>query len=287
MNKAAEKILKQYWGHAGFRGSQEQIITAVLEGTDVVALLPTGGGKSLCYQIPGVLLPGLCLVVSPLLALMEDQVSDLNSRGIRAMSLSGKLSQEDLIRKLDNVEFGNYSFLYISPERLQQELFIKRIKNLNINIIAIDEAHCISQWGFDFRPSYLRCAVLRELLPNTPMIALTATATAEVMKDIEELLLLRNPEVFRDSIQRTNITYSINCTEDKNYRLSRLLQQHAGSAIVYVQTRRATVLLAAYLKPFLLRRQQDILMIDPGHRHLLIHETRSRPLSWPLSNDQA
>ena len=248
MNESAEKVLKQYWGHAGFRGSQEQIIQAVLKGSDVVALLPTGGGKSLCYQIPGVLLPGLCLVVSPLLALMEDQVSDLNSRGIRAMSLSGKLRQEELIRKLDNVEFGNYSFLYVSPERLQQELVVNRIKNLNIKLIAIDEAHCISQWGFDFRPAYLKCAVLRELLPTTPMIALTATATPEVMKDIEELLLLQNPCIFRDSIQRMNITYSVLKTEDKNYRLSQLLEQHAGSAIAYVQTRRATVQLETFLK---------------------------------------
>lgn len=248
MNDSAEKVLKQYWGHPGFRGSQEEIIKTVLKGSDVVALLPTGGGKSLCFQIPGVLLPGLCLVVSPLLALMDDQVTDLNSRGIRAMSLSGKLRQEELIRKLDNVEFGNYDFLYISPERLQQELVINRIKNLNINLIAIDEAHCISQWGFDFRPSYLKCSVLRELLPATPMIALTATATPEVMKDIEELLLLQNPAVFRDSIQRTNITYSVLNTEDKNYRLNQLLQQHGGSAIVYVHTRRATVLLSAYLK---------------------------------------
>jgi ATP-dependent DNA helicase RecQ len=248
MSDSAEKVLEQYWGHTGFRGSQEKIIKAVLKGSDVVALLPTGGGKSLCYQIPGVLLPGLCLVVSPLMALMEDQVSDLNSRGIRAMSLSGKLNQEELIRKLDNVEFGNYSFLYLSPERLQQELVINRIKNLNINLIAIDEAHCISQWGFDFRPSYLKCTVLRELLPSIPVIALTATATAEVMKDIEELLLLRNPEVYRDSVERQNITYSVLNTEDKNFRLNQLLQKHSGSGIVYVQTRRATVLLAAYLR---------------------------------------
>jgi len=159
MNDSAKTVLEQYWGHTDFRGSQEEIIQAALGGTDVMALLPTGGGKSICYQIPGVVLPGLCVVVSPLLALMEDQVSDLNARGIRAMSLSGKLKQEDLIRKLDNVEFGKYSFLYVSPERLQQELVLERLKNLNINLIAIDEAHCISQWGFDFRPAYLKCAV--------------------------------------------------------------------------------------------------------------------------------
>ncbi|MEJ2585382.1 MAG: RecQ family ATP-dependent DNA helicase, partial [Robiginitalea sp.] len=197
--------------------------------------------------MPGVLQQGLCIVVSPLLALMEDQVTDLNARGLRAMSLSGKLTPADLIRKLDNIEFGNYNFLYLSPERLQQELVLDRIKKLNINLIAVDEAHCISQWGFDFRPAYLNCAVLRELLPATPVMALTATATPEVMEDVEELLLLKDPKIFRDSIQRTNITYSVLQTEDKNYRLIRLLQQHPGSAIVYVQTRRATTLLATYL----------------------------------------
>jgi ATP-dependent DNA helicase RecQ len=248
MDETAKTLLRQYWGHADFRGSQEAIIEAALGGRDVMALLPTGGGKSLCYQIPGILQPGLCVVVSPLLALMEDQVSDLNARGIRAMSLSGKLRQEDLIRKLDNVEHGRYRFLYLSPERLQQELVLERIKNLNINLIAIDEAHCISQWGFDFRPAYLNCTVLRDLLPAVPMMTLTATATPEVMKDIEERLRLGNPVIFRDSIERLNITYSVLETEDKNYRLLQLLKHHPGSAIAYVQTRRATVLLAKYLK---------------------------------------
>ena len=248
MGETAKTVLEQYWGHPDFRGSQGAIIEAALKAADVMALLPTGGGKSLCYQIPGILQPGLCIVVSPLLALMEDQVSDLNSRGIRAMSLSGKLRSEDLIRKLDNVEHGKYRFLYLSPERLQQELVLERIKNLNINLIAIDEAHCISQWGFDFRPAYLHCAVLRDLLPEVPMMALTATATPEVMKDIEDLLRLQDPVIFRDSIERSNITYSVLETEDKNYRLIRLLQRHPGSAIVYVHTRRATVLLAKYLK---------------------------------------
>ena len=248
MNDTPKTVLEQYWGHAGFRGSQEKIIEAALGGSDVIALLPTGGGKSLCYQIPGILLPGLCVVISPLLALMEDQVSDLNSRGIRAMSLSGKLSREDLVRKLDNVEYGKYNFLYVSPERLQQELVLERFKNLNINLIAVDEAHCISQWGFDFRPAYLKCSVFRDLLPETPVMALTATATPEVMKDVAELLRLEDPVIFRDSIQRTNITYAVLRTEDKNYRLMRLLKEHPGSAIVYVQTRRATVLLERYLK---------------------------------------
>ncbi len=273
MDDPAKRVLKQYWGHAGFRGSQEDIIEAALREKDVVALLPTGGGKSLCYQIPGLLKPGLCVVVSPLLALMEDQVSDLNSRGIRAMSLSGRLRREDLIRMLDNVEYGNYKFLYLSPERLQQELVIERIKSFDINLIAIDEAHCISQWGFDFRPAYLKCAVFRELLPKVPMMALTATATPEVLKDIHRLLLLQEPRVFRDSIERTNITYTVLRTEDKNYRLIRLLRENPGSAIAYVQTRRATVLLASYL-------QEQGISAAAFHGGMSTEEKQTRLREW-------
>ena len=277
MNKTAKEVLKQYWGHPGFRGSQEEIIAAAMEGADVMALLPTGGGKSLCYQIPGILLPGLCVVVSPLLALMEDQVSDLNSKGLRAMSLSGKLSREDLIRKLDNVEYGKYDFLYLSPERLQQELVVERFKRLNICLIAIDEAHCISQWGFDFRPAYLKCALMRDLLPEIPMMALTATATPEVMRDMEELLRLEDPKIFRDSIERTNITYSVLQTEDKNYRLLRLLHQHPGSAIVYVQTRRATVLLSKYLT-------SHGISAEAFHGGMSAEDKQSRLREWQRGN---
>ena len=210
-------------------------------------MLPTGGGKSLCYQVPGLLLGGICLVVSPLTALMEDQVNDLKSRGIRALSLSGQLSRDSLVRLLDNVEFGKYDFLYLSPERLQQELVLNRIKNLPINSIAIDEAHCISQWGFDFRPAYLNCAILRDLHPGVPVMALTATATEAVLEDIATLLALDRPDIYRDSVHRPNIVYTIRRTEDKHYRLKRLLVQHPGSAIVYVSTRRAAVGLAENL----------------------------------------
>jgi ATP-dependent DNA helicase RecQ len=247
MDKRPEEILEQYWGYPGFRGSQAEIIASAMAGKDVIALLPTGGGKSVCYQVPGLAMPGLCLVVSPLLALMEDQVADLKGRGIRAMSLSGKLRQADLMRKLDNAEFGNFDFLYLSPERLGQDLVLERLKTLEINLIAIDEAHCISQWGFDFRPAYRKCAVLRDLHPGVPMMALTATATPEVLADVEKSLAMEAPRIFRDSVHRPNIVYSLQQTEDKNYRLRKLLGEHPGSAIVYVQTRRATVSLASYL----------------------------------------
>ena len=247
-NKTPQEALKTHWGHEGFRGSQARIIQAVLDGSDVLALMPTGGGKSLCYQIPALLQPGVCIVVSPLLALMEDQVEDLKSRGIRALSLSGKLKEEDLVRLLDNVVFGKYDLLYLSPERLQQELVLSRLKELPVCLIAIDEAHCISQWGFDFRPSYLKCAVLRELHPHTPVIALTATATPQVLNDVENLLELNTPSIFKDSVYRPNLIYSVTETEDKRYRLHQLLKRYPGSAIIYVNSRRATVTLSEYLK---------------------------------------
>ena len=248
MDNSPGAVLKKYWGHTAFRGSQEAIIKQAMEGNDVAAMLPTGGGKSLCYQIPGFLLPGVCLVVSPLLALMEDQVASLNSRGIRALSLSGPLPEEELTRLLDNVEFGRYKFLYLSPERLQQDIVISRIKNLPVNLIAVDEAHCISQWGFDFRPAYLKCGVLRELHPDVPCMALTATATGQVIEDICKLLNLKAPALFRDSVLRPNITYTVVQTEDKRYRLRRLLDRHPGSAIIYVSTRRATARVSEFLE---------------------------------------
>ncbi|MEJ2163437.1 MAG: RecQ family ATP-dependent DNA helicase [Robiginitalea sp.] len=239
--------MERFWGYPDFRGSQEKIINEVTKGKDVITLMPTGGGKSLCYQIPAMLHPGICIVISPLLALMEDQVSHLNARGIRALSLSGKMQREDVSRLLDNVEYGKFKFLYLSPERLQQEHVLERIKRLPVNLIAIDEAHCISQWGFDFRPSYLKCIVLRQLHPDIPLIALTATGTAEVLSDIETCLNLQSPSVFRDSVYRANIFYSVSESEDKNYRLNRLLTKDPGSAIVYVSTRKATVIVSRYL----------------------------------------
>ena len=248
MNKTPEAILKAHWGYEGFRGSQRQIIQTILEGSDVLALMPTGGGKSVCYQIPAIVKEGIGIVVSPLLALMEDQVADLNKRGVRALSLAGKLKPDDLSRLLDNVAFGKYDMVYLSPERLQQELVISRLKELSISLIAVDEAHCISQWGFDFRPAYLKCAILRDIHPDTPIIALTATATPRVFEDIETLLELKNPRVFKDSVERPNLVYCVCESEDKNYRMHKLLNEHRGSAIVYTNSRRSTVTLSEQLQ---------------------------------------
>lgn len=242
-------ILKKYWGFDGFRGSQLSIMNSVMAKQDVLALMPTGGGKSLCYQVPALAMgEGICIVVSPLIALMEDQLKGLKSRGIKALGLYGKLSEEDLIRKFDNARYGEYSLLYISPERLGQPLVRQHLERLPVNLIAIDEAHCISQWGFDFRPAYLECAILRNLFPKTPLIALTATATPEVIQDITRLLEMENGKIFKDSIQRPNLIYTVACTEDKLYYLEYLLHKNPGSAVIFVRTRKESQHISQYLK---------------------------------------
>ncbi|MCL4113011.1 UNVERIFIED_CONTAM: hypothetical protein GTU68_064141, partial [Idotea baltica] len=239
--------LKQYWGYDDFKGSQEKVISAVLQGKDVLALLPTGGGKSLCFQLPTLAKEGLCIVVSPLVALIHDQVENLKSKGIKALALTGGISQEEIINLLDNCLYGNYKFLYLSPERLKQEMVLKRIEAMNINLIAIDEAHCISQWGHDFRPAYLECDKLRTLLPNVPIIALTATATEQVICDIKTSLKFENPVIAKDSFARDNIAFQILRSEDKRYQLKQLCKQTNKSIIVYVRTRRSSVELSQYL----------------------------------------
>src|SRR5690606_19569833 len=199
-----QQILQRYWGHSNFRTLQEDIIRKVILGKDVVALLPTGGGKSLCFQIPALIRPGICIVVSPLVALMEDQVSALKEKGIKAIALTGGTHYTEVDTLLDNCIYGNYKFLYLSPERLQQELVQERIKQMEVNLVAVDEAHCISEWGHDFRPAYRSISLLRELQPSANMIALTATATAEVVKDIAEQLQLKDAEIFRKTFKRKN-----------------------------------------------------------------------------------
>lgn len=241
MAETAEAILQKYWGHESFRGSQKAVIDAVLQGDDVIALMPTGGGKSVCYQVPALLGKGICLVVSPLVALMEDQLSALKALGVKALGLYGRLSEEDLLRRLDNAVYGGYSLLYLSPERLSQDLVLQHIARMQVSLLAIDEAHCISQWGYDFRPAYLQCARLRELHPQVPLIALTATATAEVLSDMTELLGLGQAQIFKDSIKRPNLVYAVHPTEDKRHRLVDYLNRETGSAIVYVRTRRETL----------------------------------------------
>ena len=247
MDYNLNSILKKYWGFDGFRGSQLDIINSVLEKRDVLALLPTGGGKSICYQIPALAMDGICIVVSPLIALMEDQLKGLQSRGIKALGLYGKLSEEEVIRKFDNALYGGYSLIYISPERLGQPLIRQHLERLPVILIAIDEAHCISQWGFDFRPAYLGCAILRKIFPKTPVLALTATATAEVIKDITKMLEMEKVEIFKDSIQRPNLIYSVAYTEDKLYYLEYLLHKNPGSAVLFVRTRKESQELSDYL----------------------------------------
>ncbi|UBZ13630.1 RecQ family ATP-dependent DNA helicase [Flagellimonas marinaquae] len=247
MDKDTTSILKQFWGYDDFRGSQKQIISTVLSGQDVLALMPTGGGKSICYQVPALAKDGICIVVSPLVALIQDQVSQLKKRGIKAIALTGGIPPNDLNDLLDNCVYGNYKFLYLSPERLQQSIVQERIQQMNINLIAIDEAHCISQWGNDFRPAYLECSILKELVPGTPMIALTATATPRVVADIVENLELENVEIFKDSFSRSNINFKVKRSEDKLYQLKKYMEKINGSSIVYVRSRKMSISLANFL----------------------------------------
>ncbi|MBS9462147.1 RecQ family ATP-dependent DNA helicase [Flagellimonas sp. 389] len=247
MQKKAVVVLKEIWGFEAFRGSQKEIIDAVISGKDVLALLPTGGGKSICYQVPALVNEGICIVVSPLVALIQDQVDRLKLKGIKAIALTGGISFEELNNLLDNCLYGNYKFLYLSPERLQQSVVQQRIREMNVNLIAIDEAHCISQWGNDFRPAYLECAILRELAPNSPMIALTATATPKVVEDILENLELKEAKIFKDSFSRSNIIFKVKKTEDKLYQLKKYITTIPGSSIVYVRSRKMSLFLAEFL----------------------------------------
>lgn len=247
MQKEATVILKEFWGYDDFRGSQKSIIDAILSGNDVLALMPTGGGKSLCYQVPAMTMDGLCIVVSPLVALIQDQVKQLKARGIKAIALTGGIPFEELNDLLDNCLFGNYKFLYLSPERLQQSIIQERIQEMNVNLIAIDEAHCISQWGNDFRPAYLDCSILKELKPDTPTIALTATATPQVVDDIIQNLKLDSAAIFKDSFSRSNIVFKVKRTEDKLYQLKKYMGKFPGSSIVYVRSRKMTQQLSEFL----------------------------------------
>ena len=245
--KDPRKILQEYWGFDDFKGSQEEIINTVLTGKDVLALMPTGGGKSICYQIPALVQDGICLVVSPLISLIQNQVDSLKKKGIKAIALTGSIPFRDLDNLLDNCIYGNYKFLYLSPERLQQALVQERMQQMKVNLIAIDEAHCISQWGNDFRPAYLNCATLRQYSPSTPVIALTATATKKVADDIIDNLALETPLVVKDSFNRHNLEFYVRHCEDKRYHLLNALSNTSESSIVYVSTRRAAEELSSFL----------------------------------------
>jgi len=247
VSNTPKEILSKYWGFDSFRGSQEEIINAISNGQDVLGLLPTGGGKSLCFQVPALMKEGICIVISPLIALIENQVDNLQKLGIKAIGLKGGLKFTEVDKLLDNCIYGNYKFLYLSPERLQQELVQERIKAMNVSMFVIDEAHCISQWGHDFRPAYLSCSILRELHPIPPMVALTATATKRVSDDIIKSLDLTYPFVVKDSFFRKNIGFGVLLTEDKNGRLKQYCQQIKRSAIVYVRSRRKAEELSKFL----------------------------------------
>ncbi|WP_430409186.1 RecQ family ATP-dependent DNA helicase [Kordia sp.] len=241
-------LLQKYWGHTSFRPMQEEIIQAVIDKKDTLALLPTGGGKSVCFQIPALTLDGICIVISPLVALIQDQVAGLKANGIKAIALTGGLKNEDVNALLDNCIYGDYKFLYISPERIQQEIVQERIKQMPVNVIAIDEAHCISQWGNDFRPAYRNINTLRELLPNVHCIALTATATPKVVVDIEENLHLKDVQRFQQSFVRENLAYTVLETENKVLTIEKTLRKYPQSCIVYVRNRKSTVMIHEALK---------------------------------------
>ncbi|UPZ36830.1 RecQ family ATP-dependent DNA helicase [Sphingobacterium sp. PCS056] len=266
-------ILKQYWGHDSFRPLQEEIIQSVLEKRDTLALLPTGGGKSICFQIPAMILPGICIVVTPLIALMKDQVQHLKDIGIQAVAIYSGLKPREVDIILDNCIFGQIKFLYLSPERLYSELVQERIKHMPVNLFAIDEAHCISQWGYDFRPPYLQLGKLKELHPDVPFLALTATATTAVIADIQDKLQFKQNNVFVKSFLRDNLGYMALEEENKAGRMIRIIQKLGGSGVVYVRNRRETQEVARYLV-------NNGISADFYHAGLLGKERDSKQEAW-------
>jgi ATP-dependent DNA helicase RecQ len=244
----AQEILLKYWKHDSFRPLQKEIIDSVLDGQDTFALLPTGGGKSICFQVPAMMQEGICLVVSPLIALMKDQVANLQKRDIKAIALTGGIHTEEIIDLLDNCQHGNYKFLYLSPERLQSDWILERIKDLPINLIAIDEAHCVSQWGHDFRPAYLKISELKKYFPKIPFMALTATATPRVIEDIKTELGLKDPNFFQQSFERKNIAYMVFEIEDKLYRTEQILKKNPQPSIIYVRNRKSCLNMSTQLQ---------------------------------------
>ena len=246
--QSPEEILKRYWGHSSFRPLQQEIIDSVLLRRDTLALLPTGGGKSICYQLPALMLKGITIVVTPLIALMQEQVEKLLGKDIPAAYIYAGMHRSEVYRILSNAAEGAYKLLYISPERIQTSLFEEFLPVLNIQLIAVDEAHCISQWGHDFRPDYLKVNTLRQVFRNTPILAVTASATPMVESDIITQLQLKDTKVFRQSFERSNIQYSLAYSEQKNSEIVALLQEHTGSGIVYCRSRKQTGILAKQLQ---------------------------------------
>lgn len=267
------EVLKRYWGYHSFRPLQNEIITAVLKGRDTLALLPTGGGKSLCFQVPAMVMPGICLVVSPLIALMKDQVENLKARGINAVAIYAGMGKREIDILLDNCIYGPVKFLYLSPERLMSDLVRTRISYMKVNLIAVDEAHCISQWGYDFRPPYQQIHTLREIHPEVPFIALTATATAFVRQDIAEKLELKDPALFVQSFARSNLSYVVFNLEDKHKKLISILKNVQGSGLIYVRNRRETTEIALFL-------QRNGIAADFYHAGLPSAERSAKQSGW-------
>lgn len=243
-----QSILRKYWGYSDFRPLQEDIIDAVCQGHDVLGLMPTGGGKSITFQVPALYMPGICIVVTPLIALMKDQVENLRMRNIMATAIYSGITSREIDIILDNCIYGDYKFLYVSPERLSTDCFLEKVKRMNVSLIVVDESHCISQWGYDFRPSYLRIAELRDLIPSAPVLALTATATPDVVLDIQKQLKFRNGKLFQKSFLRKNIAYIVRKTDDKLGMLMKILDSVQGTSIIYVRNRSRTKEIAEFLQ---------------------------------------
>ena len=243
-----EEILTKYWGYPEFRDLQKEIIESIADGKDTLGLMPTGGGKSITFQVYSLSTEGICLVVTPLIALMKDQVENLNSRGIKALAIHSGMTAHEIKITLDNAVWGNYKFLYISPERIGTKRFLERVEQMNVNLVTVDESHCISQWGYDFRPSYLKIARLREILPKVPVLALTATATPKVVDDIQKRLNFSSNNVLQKSFVRNNLNYLVRYEEDKQGYMLRTIAKTKGSGIVYVRSRKRTKEIAQLLK---------------------------------------
>lgn len=271
------QILKQYWGFTEFRPLQLDIIHSVMHHNDTLALMPTGGGKSLCFQVPALAQKGICIVVSPLIALMNDQVEKLSQKGIKAIAITSAMSKREVDIALDNCVYGDIKFLYLSPERLNSDIAQARIKKMEVNLIAIDEAHCISQWGYDFRPSYLKVAELRILKPDAPVLALTATATTEVIKDIQQKLEFKKPNVLQKSFARSNLAYVVLHEEDKNSRLIKICNNVKGSTIIYARSRKKTQEIAELLN-------RNNILADFYHAGLATPLRSKKQSDWINSN---
>lgn len=272
-------ILKQYWGYDSFRGIQEDIINSIGSGKDTLGLMPTGGGKSITFQVPALAHEGLCLVITPLIALMKDQVQNLKKRGIKAVAVYSGMTKEEILTAFENCIFGDYKFLYISPERLDTEMFRIKLKSMKVSMITVDESHCISQWGYDFRPAYLKIADIRKLLPGIPVLALTATATPEVVTDIQQRLAFQKENVFRMSFERKNLAYIVRRTENKQEELLHILNHVSGSAIVYTRNRKRTKEICQYLN-------QEGITATFYHAGLTNDTKDQRQKSWSTSESR-